>query len=89
MVYTFALDKRTVARWHERAGQQYQNVHESIVMHKKLSMEQVQAEVIRGKRQRLIRLVDDGDHGLDAVVERQEWSTSIGIGSSLIDSWPW
>jgi transposase-like protein len=40
IVHAFGLDERTVARWHERAGQHCQRVHKATVMQAKLHLEQ-------------------------------------------------
>lgn len=54
IVHAFGLDERTVARWHERAGQHCQRVHEDQVMQANLDLEHVQADEIRVKGHRMI-----------------------------------
>jgi IS1 family transposase len=54
IVHAFGLDERTVARWHERAGQHCRLVHEAQVMQEKLHLEHVQADEIRVKGHRMI-----------------------------------
>ena len=68
IMHAFGLDERTGARWQERAGQHCQKVHEDQVMQANLDLEHVQADEIRVKGHRTIRLSGDGDHGLHAVV---------------------
>lgn len=95
IVHAFGLDERTVARWQERAGKQSQKVHEAIVMQATLNLEHVQADEIRVKGHRLIRLSGDGDHGLNPPMagrggERASRSqarrSALGDGQSLLSA---
>jgi hypothetical protein len=51
VVHAFELDERTVANWHERAGEHCQAVHEHVVEEKRMDLQQVQADEIKGKAQ--------------------------------------
>lgn len=50
-VAAFAMDERTVKAWSERAGQQCEQLHETLVRHQSLDLGQVQADEIRVKTQ--------------------------------------
>ena len=54
IVRAFGLDERTVAAWRERAGQQSKQVHQALVQHGQLDLQQVQADEIRVKGRPLI-----------------------------------
>jgi transposase-like protein len=51
IVQAFGLDERTVQRWHERAGEHCQALHEHVVEESRLDLQQVQADEIKVKMQ--------------------------------------
>ena len=51
IVAAFGFDKRTVKKWWKRAGIHCQQVHEHIVEHSQLDLQQVQADEIKAKIQ--------------------------------------
>ncbi|MHB8628172.1 MAG: transposase [Aggregatilineales bacterium] len=51
IVAAFELDERTVKAWYQRAGQQCEPVHETVVSRQALDLGQVQADEIRVKTQ--------------------------------------
>ena len=51
IVQAFGLDERTVKKWHERAGDHCQALHEHIVEESQLDLQQVQADEIKAKMQ--------------------------------------
>jgi len=51
IVAAFGFDKRTVKKWWKRAGRHCQQVHEHIVEHSQLDLQQVQADEIKAKIQ--------------------------------------
>ncbi len=44
LVATFALDERTIAAWHHKAGQHARQVHEQVVSQGQVDVGQVQAD---------------------------------------------
>jgi hypothetical protein len=52
IVMAFGLDERTVRAWLLKAGSQSQRVHEQVIGHSQLDLEQVQADEIKVKTQR-------------------------------------
>lgn len=51
IVAAFGFDKRTVTKWWKRAGMHCQQVHEHLVEHSQLDLQQVQADEIKAKIQ--------------------------------------
>ena len=51
IVQAFGLDERTVQRWHERAGEHCQALHEHVIEESRLDLQQVQADEIKVKMQ--------------------------------------
>ena len=51
IVAAFGFDKRTVNKWWQRAGRHCQQVHEHMVEHSQLDLQQVQADEIKAKIQ--------------------------------------
>ncbi len=49
IVAAFGLDERTIARWHERAGQHGQRLHEHLVQRGQVDLQHVQADELSVK----------------------------------------
>ena len=54
IVHAFGLDERAVASWRDRAGAQYEQVHQVLVETGKLDLVHVQADEIRVKGRTMI-----------------------------------
>jgi hypothetical protein len=71
IVHAYGLHERTVATWRDRAGKQCQQVHEALVVQGHLDLQQVQADEIRVKGQRMMALMVSTRLWLGGVVSRE------------------
>lgn len=87
IVKAFGLDERTVADWHERAGQHCQGVHEHLVEQSQQDLQQVQADELKVKTQKgtywmALAMVVSTRLWLGGVVSRQR---DLELIQTLID----